>query len=68
MCGKICGCGKFVVKNVVKIKHCQIETNICVVGGCSHMTSYAKGGGGVQQIMTIYDKGGRGGVANYDYV
>ena len=32
------------------------------------MTSYAKGGGGVQQIMTIYDKGGRGGVANYDYV
>ena len=32
------------------------------------MTSYAKGGEGVQQIMTIYDKGGRGGVANYDYV
>ena len=41
--------------------------NVNTVRGCSHMTSYAKGGG-VQKIMTIYDKEGRGGVVNYDYV
>ena len=34
--------------------------------GCPHITSAARGGKGVGQILTIADGGGRGGTSNTD--
>ena len=41
--------------------------NMYHLRGCSHITSAAGGGEGVLQMLTIPDKGGRGGQPNADH-